>query len=133
MKTNTFKEGSIKQGYPDKDGIDIDGVAKVTQNKIPRELWETDDKGNLVKLIDKTNDFVGGFQLSPDKSKLIYEAIYPCGEGRKYIYDFKSDKKLTIFGDYNAICWNKKSNKIVCTGAVCFSKELSCKIVILND
>ncbi|MGF7057923.1 hypothetical protein [Brassicibacter mesophilus] len=133
MKTNTFKEGSIKRDYPYKDGVEIDGVAKVIQNKIPRELWKKDDEGNLVKMIDKTHDFVGGFQLSPDKSKLIYEAIYPIEERRKYIYDFKSDKKLTIFGDYKSICWNKESNKIVCTGAVYFYEELSCKIVILND
>lgn len=133
MKNNTFKEGSINKEYLYKDSVEIDGVAKVIQNKIPRELWKIDNEGNLVKLIDKTHDFVGGFQLSPDKSKLIYEATYPSGEGRKYIYDFKSDKKLTIFGDYKSICWNKESNKIVCTGAVCFSKELSCKIVILND
>ncbi|GMQ57297.1 hypothetical protein AN1V17_16920 [Vallitalea sediminicola] len=133
MKNNTFKEGYIKSYDYDKDVIEIDDVAKVIQNKIPRELWKTDDNGNLIKMIDKTHDFVGGFYLSPDKSKLIYEAIYPMGEERKYIYDFKSDKKVTIFGECKSLCWNKDSNKIVCSESVYFYKELSCKIVNFND
>jgi len=133
MKTNTFKEGYIEPDDNYKVGIKIDDVAKVIQNKIPRELWKTDDKGNQVKLIDKTHDFVGGFYLSPDKSKLIYEAIYPMGEGRKYIYDFNSDKKLTLFGDYKSLCWNKESNKIVCTDSVYFYENMKCKIVLFND
>ena len=132
LKTNTFEERVMKRDSH-KDVIEIDNVAKVIQNKIPRELWKIDDKGNQEKMIDKTHDFVEGFYLSPDKSKLIYEAIYPMGEERKYIYDFESDKKLTLFGNYESLCWNKESNKIICTDSIYFYKEFSSKIVILND
>lgn len=133
MSTNKFREGALLVEFPSELNINIQGVAVLVADKNPQELWETNQDGKLLKLVDKAQDFLGGFQLSPDKNKLIYEVAYPMGESKKYIYDFRTDKKLMLFGSYTSISWSRESDKIVCAESVYFDDQLGCKIIVLND
>ncbi|GKX28062.1 hypothetical protein SH1V18_05420 [Vallitalea longa] len=127
MENNTFREGNIEEEYEDSTELIIGKVAKVLI--FEDELWKIDNEGNNIKLIGTTPaDFVQNFYLSPDETKLIYE-VAPSEKREKIIYDFNTDKKITVSGGYYGCFFNDDSNKIIFNGA----RSRNSKIVILND
>ncbi|GKX28063.1 hypothetical protein SH1V18_05430 [Vallitalea longa] len=134
MKNNTFREGKIKHEHKGKRSGEL-LIGKVAKELFQEnELWKIDNNGNNIKLIDTAPiDFVRNFYLSPDKTKLIYEVFYeeyPNEKTLKKIYDFDTDKKITVSGDYDSCYFNNDSDRIIFNGNVPYKNS---KIVILND
>lgn len=109
LKTNTYINAADSDHFATVDPKRIE-VGPMTLSGM--KLWELNEKGERIKLIDEGMLSVNTITLSEDGSKLIY-AIQQNGTSNAYIYDFNSGKKVVLHLETNSrIFWNESSNRV---------------------
>lgn len=79
-------------------------------------LWKLDEKGNRELKIEEMSGFMR-VKESPDKTKIAYNYEDENGEKGSYIYNLKTDEKITIYPEVvGNIYWNDNSKEFFITG-----------------
>ncbi|WDV44368.1 hypothetical protein PV797_12615 [Clostridiaceae bacterium M8S5] len=107
LKTNTYINATDSNDF---DGYDPKRVEVGLMTLKGVKLWELNEKGERVKIIDE--GMIDSITVSSDGSKLIYE-VQQNGIGTTYIYDFNTGEKVGLYLETNSrVFWNGNSNRL---------------------
>ncbi|MDD3711463.1 MAG: hypothetical protein PHP37_02595 [Patescibacteria group bacterium] len=92
-----------------KPTLSEDGNSIQFYNQSDGKFYIVNDKGDLIALSDKVFHNVSNIEWAPNKSKAILE--YP--DGNKIIYDFNTEKQVTLPKHWEDFSFSPDSSKLV--------------------